>query len=93
VRPPSAQRLAQAGIIIQFLALIRTLAEFFRLRHALGAGATIEGLAPYVTGALLAAGGAAIAVVCYFFQRYRWAAMVAAATVVLLIAYKVAALP
>jgi hypothetical protein len=47
--------LAQVGICVQFLALIRTLAEFFRLEHVEGATLRIATVAPYVGAGLLGA--------------------------------------
>ena len=48
-------RLAQVGICVQFLALIRTLAEFFRLEHVERATLRIATVAPYVGAGLLGA--------------------------------------
>ena len=42
-----ARRLAQVGICVLFLALIRTLAEFFRLQHVEEATLRIGTVAPY----------------------------------------------
>ena len=50
-----AHRLAQVGIFVQFLALVRTLAEFFRLHQVQGPTLAIATVAPYVGAALLAA--------------------------------------
>ena len=84
----SAQRLAQLGVTVQFLALVRNLAEFHRLRHLLGPALTVSDVAPFVTGSLLTALCTWLAVSCYFLGKYRAATLVAAATVVLLLAYK-----
>ena len=86
--PATTQRLAKAGITIQFLALIRTLAEYFRLKHVLGPSFTVAAAEPYVTGALLAAAGTWLGVTFYFFGKHAWSAAIAAGTVVLLLAYK-----
>jgi hypothetical protein len=67
----TAQRLAQIGIAAQLLALIRTLAEFYRLRSVHEAALTIPDVAPFITGALLIAVGSAVAVGCYFAGRSR----------------------
>jgi hypothetical protein len=85
---PSPQRLAQLGIGVQFLAIIRTLGEFFRLRHVHGAQTTLAIIAPFVTGALIAAVGTAISVLCYFLDAYRAAARATALTIAALLAYK-----
>ena len=80
-------RLAQLGISVQFLALLRTLGEYFRLRSSL----TIPVATPFVGGALLAASLAWVAVLCYFAGKDRAAAGVAGATVLALMAFKLVA--
>src|SRR5271165_2338306 len=49
------ERWAQTGITIQFLIVVRTLGEFFRLRHVLGTNLSAAVTGPYVDGALIAA--------------------------------------
>jgi len=89
----SAQRTAQIGIGIQFLALIRTLSEYFRLKHFGREQMTLVVAEPYITGALIAAVCTAISVALFFFRKYRLATVVAAATILVLLLYKLAALP
>ena len=84
----SPERLAQLGIGIQLLALIRTLGEYFRLRYVQGPALTLQAVAPFISGAMLAAVCTAAAVLCYFAGWHRVTVGVAAATVVLLIAYR-----
>ena len=86
--PATTQRLAKAGITIQFMALIRTLAEYFRLRHVMGPSFTLAAAEPYVAGALLAAASTWLGVTFYLFGKHGWSAAIAAGTVVLLLAYK-----
>ena len=50
-----AHRLPQVGICVQFLALVRTLAEFFWLEHIEGPSLRVATVAPYVDAGLLAA--------------------------------------
>ena len=88
--PKRAHRLAQLGICVQFLALVRSLAEVFRLRHVQGAALEVATVVPYVGGALLAAVLTWIAVVCYFAGRDRAAVAVAGLTIVALLAVKIA---
>jgi hypothetical protein len=88
----SSQRLAQIGIGVQFLALIRTLAEYFRLQYVYGPELQLTTVAPFVTGGLLAAVFTAVAVFCYFIGKYSLVVWVAAITIVALLAYKVIAL-
>jgi hypothetical protein len=88
----SAERVAQTGIAVQFLALIRTLFEYFRLKHFGAQPMTLALAEPYISGALIAAVGTAISVGFYFFSNYNVASFVAAATVLLLLAGKLAVL-
>jgi hypothetical protein len=82
--------LAQVGICVQFLALIRTLAEFFRLEHVEGATLRIATVAPYVGAGLLAAALTWTAVLCYFAGRDRAALGVVGATILVLLVIKIA---
>ena len=83
-------RLAQVGICVQFLALIRTLAEFFRLEHVEGATLRIATVAPYVGAGLLGAVLTWAGVLCYFAGRDRAVLGVVAATILALLAIKIA---
>ena len=86
------ERWAQLGITIEFLIVVRTLGEFFRLRHVLGAGFPAATAAPYVGGASIAACFCWASVILYFFRRYTLSACLAPAAVVLLLVYKIAAI-
>ena len=83
------ERWAQIGITVQFLIIVRTLGEFFRLRHALGTSFSAAVAAPYIGGALIAACFCWAGVTLYFFRRYTLSAWIALATVVLLLVYKI----
>ena len=82
------ERWAQIAITVQFLIIVRTLGEFFRLRHVLGANFS-EVVVPYVGGALVAAISCWAGVTLYFFRRYTLSAWIALATVVILLVYKI----
>jgi hypothetical protein len=84
------ERWAQIGITVEFLIVIRTLSEFFRLRHVLGANFSTAVATPYVTGALIAACSCWSGVILYFFRRYTVSAWIALATVIVLLVYKIA---
>jgi hypothetical protein len=84
------ERWAQIGITIQFLIVVRSLAEIYRLRHFHPAAFSAAVAMPYVGGALIAAVCCWTGVIFYFFRRYTLAAWLALATVVLLLGYKVA---
>src|SRR5262249_21221831 len=64
------ERWAQIGITTEFLIVVRTLGEFFRLRHLHGARFSTAVAALYVGGALIAACSCWAGVTIYFFRRY-----------------------
>lgn len=80
---------AQVGICVQFLALVRTLAEFFRLEHVQGPTLRVVTVAPYVGAGLLAAVLTWVGVLCYFARRDRAAVGVAAVTILTLLIVKI----
>jgi hypothetical protein len=82
-------RWAQIGITVQFLIVVRTLSEIFRLRYVEGASFSAAVAMPYVGGALIAACLCWTGVTLYFFRRYTLSACIAPATVLVLLAYKV----
>jgi hypothetical protein len=83
------ERWAQLGITVQFLIVVRTLGEFFRLRHVLGPNFSTAVAAPYVGGALIAACFCWAGVTLYLFRRYTLSAWIALATIVILLIYKI----
>jgi hypothetical protein len=84
------ERWAQIGITTEFLILVRTLGEFFRLKHALGMNFSTAVAALYVGGALIAACSCWTGVTFYFFRRYMLSASITLGTVPILLAYKIA---
>lgn len=84
------ERWAQIGITAEFLIVVRTLGEFFRLRHVHGANFSTALAAIYIGGALIAACSCWAAVTFYFFRRYTLSAWIALATVPILLVYKIA---
>jgi hypothetical protein len=85
----SAEALAKIGIFLQFMALVRCLLEYFRLKSIHGAALTIAAVEPFVAGSLIVALCAWIAVVCYFLRWYRMVIAVSGGTVAILLAYKI----
>jgi len=83
------ERWAQIGITLQFLIVVRTLGEIFRLRHILGTSFSVAVAMPYVGGALIAACSCWVGVTLYFFRRYTLTAWIAIATVLVLLVYKI----
>ncbi len=84
------ERLSQIGIGVLLLIVIRSLGEFFRLHYVHGDALTITQTEPYVGSALFTAIVLAVALACHASGRYRIVIGVVMATVVLLLAYKVA---
>ena len=81
---------AQIGITTEFLIVVRTLGEFFRLRYLHGTNFSIAVAALYVGGALIAACSCWAGVMFYFLRRYLPSAWVTLATVPVLLVYKIA---
>ncbi len=82
------ERLAKVGIIVQFLALVRTLSEFFRLKYVLRAEFTITQGEPFVVGALIAAVTCWVAVMFFFFRRYTVSVAVSIGAILTLLVYR-----
>ena len=80
---------AQIGITTEFLILVRTLGEFFRLRHVHGTTFSTGLAALYVGGALIAACSCWAGVTFYFLRRYRLSTWITLATVPVLLVYKI----
>ena len=64
------ERWAQIGITTEFLIVVRTLGEFFRLRHVHGKNFSNAVAALYVGGALIAACSCLGGRDLYLFRRY-----------------------
>jgi hypothetical protein len=84
------ERWAQIGITTEFLIVVRTLGEFFRLRHVIGTNFSTAAAALYVGGALIAVFSCWAGVTFYFFRRYRLSAWITIATIPVLLVYKIA---
>jgi hypothetical protein len=61
--------------VTEFLIVVRTLGEFFRLRHVHGTDFSTAVAALYVGGALIAACSCWAGVTFYFFRRYMLSAL------------------
>lgn len=90
-RPGNLQRAAKIGITIQFLALVRLLAEYFRLKSLHGVALSVADVEPYITGASITTVLCWLAVVLFFAQKYVGVLVVSVATVIALLVYKFAA--
>lgn len=85
----SARRGAVIAIFVGFLALVRTLAEIYRLRAVRGLGFELADALPYVNGAMIAAVGAWAAVGFFMWKRYRLAIAAVSVTILVMFAYRV----
>ncbi|HTS50017.1 MAG TPA: hypothetical protein VMH05_18845 [Bryobacteraceae bacterium] len=90
---PSPERAAQAGIGILFIAILRTVAEYYRLRWSLGPEAGLKAFEPFIPGLLLAVIGAMTAVALYFARRFRLVVWAAGIVIGGLILYKAIFIP
>lgn len=84
------ERWAQIGITTEFLILVRTLAEFFRLRHVHGPNFSLAVASLYVGGALIATCSCWAGVTLYFLRRYMLSTWITLASVPVLLLYKIA---
>ncbi len=84
------ERWAQIGITIQFLIVVRTLGEIFRLRHVQGADFSAAIAMQYLGGDLIAVCSCWLGVTLYFFRRYTLSAWITLTTVAILLVYKIA---
>lgn len=80
---------AKAGIIVQLAIMIRTIAEFYRLRHYYGAAESLVRYDPYLGGLLIDAVLCLVAVALLFWRKPGAAAVTCAITIFVLLAYKV----
>lgn len=90
MRKITNEQWAQVGITTQFLIIVRTLGEFFRLKHVFGTNFSIATATPYVTGCLLAACFCWVGVTFFFFRRYKTSIWISVSTVIILLVYKIA---
>jgi len=87
-RGVSDEQWARIGVVVQLVILIRTIAEFYRLRHYYGAAEALARYEPYIGGLLIDAVLCLIAVALLFWKKPRASAITAAATILILLAYK-----
>lgn len=84
----SAKRIAQIGIGVLLLILVRSLSEYFRLKHSYGTSTALIGFEPFIGGCLIATLSIGIAFALYVAGRYRGTIGLCAGTVIGLLIYK-----
>jgi len=90
MRRISPERLSQVCLGILLLIVIRSLAEVFRLQYVEGDALTMAQITPYVGSALFTAVILGAALVAHVWGRFSIVIGGVIATVVLLLAYKIA---
>jgi hypothetical protein len=90
---PSPERVAQIGIGVLFVAILRTVGEYYRLRRSLGPEVGLKAFEPFIGGLLLAVVGTMAAVAFYFARRFRLVVLVAGTVVAGLVLYKIILIP
>ena len=93
MRSPSPERVAQVAIGLLFVAILRTLGEYYRLTWSLGPDAGPKAFEPFIAGLVLAVTGTMIAVTLYFARRFRLVAWAAAMIFAALVLYKLMFIP
>jgi len=83
------ERWAQIGITTEFLIVVRTLGEFFRLKNVHGTNFSTAMAAVYIGGALIATCSCWAGVTFYFFRRNMMSACITLATIPVLMVYKI----
>ena len=82
------RRWAMLAVGAQFAALLRILAEYFRLRRLHGQRLSLVQVDPWIEGAVLTAVLIVAATVPVFFERYRLTIAIGLATVFILLLFK-----
>ncbi len=79
---------ARIAIIIVFLALIRCLGEFFRLKYYQGPALSIASVAPFILDALICAVSCLMMTISLFYSRYRLIVVISVCTIITLFVIK-----
>lgn len=87
---PSQPTIARICVGVLLLVIVRSLGEYFRLQYLHGDALAVVQVTPYVAGALFAATALALTLSAHFAGFHRVSIAITAATVVLLLIYKVA---
>jgi hypothetical protein len=88
-KTPNAEQCAKGGIVVLLIIMVRTCAEYFRLRHAYGLPAALFLFERYLLALVVLAIQCLGAVVLLFLKRYWASVLVSAITIVILLIYKV----
>jgi len=81
--------MAKVSMIIIYLAMIRTIAECFRLHYVYGNQLNFDQIRPFLIAALATAVGLLVMTLLYFSQRFTIITFIAAACIILMICLKI----
>lgn len=73
----NGNKAAKISLLIVFLALIRSIGEFFRLRYVHGTALTIEMVRPFMAAAMVCAVSLMFMNVLFFYSKFRWVTLLA----------------
>jgi hypothetical protein len=88
----SEDRVAAFCIGVVLVVVVRSLGEYFRLKHVYGPQLVMTRVEPYIAGSLVAAVSVGLAFGLYLLRQHKWAIALCAVTVIGLLIYKVLAL-
>jgi len=84
-----AQRVAEVGIGLLLLLLVRSLWEYRRLNGLYGREIAMNKFEPFISGCLAAALAVALAFLLYVWGKHKSSAIVSAAAIIALFIYKI----
>jgi len=84
-----AERIAQIGIGVLLLVLVRSLGEYFRLKHFYGQSLALARFEPYIGGCLITALCTGVGFALYVARRYKSTIILCACAVAGLVIYKI----
>jgi hypothetical protein len=80
--------IARTLLLIVFLALIRCIGEFFRLRHLQGDAITIMQVTPFILGAFVTSISCFIMTILSFYSKHRMIIVLAVLSIIALVYLK-----
>ena len=83
---------AKTGVAVQLIILVRTTAEFYRLRYEYGQATALARFEPYVGGLLIDSVLCLVSLLLLFWRKPVASAITSAITVLALVAYKIVAI-
>lgn len=82
------QKTAKVSIIVIFIALIRSISEFYRLDYTLQNSFTIQIAEPFILAALICSVGLLLMTILFFYSRNKWIIATSVLVIVLMFIIK-----